>query len=183
MDFPPCKKRQPADGGLSFLGLKLLFDNFEDFHGAGLGADAAGDALGGILGVFRVDHQTEGACFLTCAAVCAELLVDDVNTLGVLSDGTGRTCFRTLAALGTYHGLGYALAINDLDAGLIGMEFLVECLGTGLDALQASHTGGAFLYSQLFHSMYLTIILYFLFEQNYYTAVQSKNQSILFDLQ
>ena len=130
----------------------LLFDDLQDLHGASLDTDAAGDALGNRI-LILLDHDLEGAGFLALAAANAQLLVDHVHTgLGVLGDGTVLTGLHTLAALDADHGLGTGTLGNDLDAGQIGIEFLVECLGAGLDALQAGHTLSIFIDSQLLHS-------------------------------
>ena len=69
----------------------LLFDDFQNLHGAGLYADTAGDALGGNRRVLCLDHNMEGAGFHTLAAANAELLIDHIDALCVLSDGTGLT--------------------------------------------------------------------------------------------
>jgi hypothetical protein len=64
------------------------------------------------------------------------------------------TGLHALAALNAHHGLSSAvLTGNDLDAGIVGMELLVECLRAGLNALQASHTLGILLNGQLLHRM------------------------------
>jgi hypothetical protein len=138
----------------ALMGLFLLFDDLQDLHGASLHADAAGDALGNRR-LFLVYHNLHGAGFHTLAAADAQLLVDHVNTgLGVLGNSAVLTGLHTLAALDANHRLGAAvLGSHDLNAGIVGMELLIECLGAGLNALQASHTFGILLNSQLLHRM------------------------------
>jgi hypothetical protein len=59
----------------------------------------------------------------------------------------------TLAALDADHGLSVTSLIGaDLDSAEGHVKFLIECFGTGLNALQASHALGVFLNSQLFHN-------------------------------
>ena len=131
--------------------MKLLLDDLQNLHGAGLGADAAGDALGG-GGTLVLDDQTEGAGGGALAAVGAELLVDHVDAgLGVLGDGTGLTSLGAQTALGADQGLCGTLALHDLDAGLGHIVDLVESLGASLDALQAGHALGTLLNRQLLH--------------------------------
>ena len=129
----------------------LLFDDFQNLHGAGLDTDAAGDALGsGILGL--QNHDLHGAGFHALAAADTQLLVDHVNAgLGILGDSAVLTDLHALAALDAGHGLGTVALGNDLDAGIIGVEFLVEGFGAGLNALQASHTFRIFLNNELLH--------------------------------
>jgi hypothetical protein len=131
---------------------KLLLHDLQNLHGACLDADTAGDALGsGILGL--QDHDLHGAGLDTLAAADALLLVDHVDAgLGILGDGFMLTGLHALAALDAGHRLGSVALRNDLNAGQIGIEFLVECLGASLNALQASHALGVFLNSQLFHN-------------------------------
>lgn len=129
----------------------LLFDDFQDLHGAGLHANTAGDALGGNRRVLCLDHNMEGAGFHALAAANTELLVDHIDTLCVLSNGTSLTGSSALAALNTNHGFCFALQLNDLDAGLTGMELFVKSVGTSTNTFQASHALGALLNSQFFH--------------------------------
>ena len=144
----------------------LLFDDLQDFHGAGLDADAAGDALGsGAL--FGQDHDLHGAGFDTLAAADTLLLVDHVNAgLGILGDSLMLTGLHALAALDADHGLGSVALSGDLDAGQIGVKLLVECLGASLNTLQAGHTFGILLNSQLFHNGGFS---FFSILQQYYT--------------
>ena len=133
--------------------IRLLLDDLQDLHGAGLDADAAGDALGS-GGVLVLDDQAEGAGLGALAAAGAELLADHVNAgLGVLGDGTVGASFGAQTALGADLGLGSALALHDLDAGLGDIILLVESLGASLDTLQAGHALGAFLDRQLLHKI------------------------------
>jgi len=87
----------------------------------------------------------------TLAAANAELLVDGVNTLCILGDGTGFTNSGALAALHANHGLCLTLEIYDLNAGLVGIELFVESIGTGTNTFQTCHALGAFFNSQFFH--------------------------------
>ena len=132
--------------------VSLVFDDLQHFHGASLGTDAAGDALGGGA-AFLQDHNLHGAGFHALAAGNAELLVDHVDTgLGILGDGTGLTDLCALAALNTSHGLCVASLIGtDLNCAESHIELLVECLRAGLNALQASHALLVFLNGQFFH--------------------------------
>ena len=130
--------------------MDLFFHDFQHFHGAGLGADAAGDALGG--GVLQ-NHDLHGACLHALAAGNTLLLIDHVNAgLGVLGNGLMLTGLHALAALDADRGFGTGTLGNDLDAGQIFVKFLVESLGTSADTLQACHTLDIFLNSKLFHS-------------------------------
>ena len=136
---------------LSGKGFSLLLDDLQDFHGASLDADAAGNALGSGSALV-VDHELEGAGLDALAAAGAELLVDHVDTgLGILGDGTGLAGLGAQTALGADLGLGSALTLHDLDAGLGDIVNLVESLGTSLNALQAGHALGALLDRQLLH--------------------------------
>jgi hypothetical protein len=142
------QKRQPK---LPFYVGKLLLDDFQDLHRAGLDTNAAGDALGG--GIFRLqDHDLHGAGLDTLAAGNTLLLVDHVNTgLGILGDSLMLTGLHALTALDANHGLGSSTLGNDLDAGQIGVKFLVERLRASLDTLQASHTFSILINSELLH--------------------------------
>ena len=106
--------------------IRLLLDDLQDLHGAGLDADAAGDALGS-GGVVVLDDQAEGAGLGALAAAGAQLLADHVNAgLGILGDGTVGASLGAQTALGADLGLGGALALHDLDAGLGDIILLVE---------------------------------------------------------
>ena len=133
--------------------MNLLFHDLQHFHGAVLDTDAAGDALGNRI-FLLVNHDLHGAGLDTLAAADTVLLVDHVNTgLGVLGDGTVLTGLHALTALNADHGLCTAvLTGNDLDAGVIGMKFLIECFGAGTDTFQTSHTFHIFLHSELLHN-------------------------------
>jgi hypothetical protein len=131
---------------------KLFLDDLQDFHGASLHADTAGNALGGRT-FRRLHHHLHGANFNALAAGGAELLVNQVHTgLGILSDRTGFTDFLTLAALDTGHGLCTGTLGNDLDAGQVFIEFLKESGGAGADALQTGHAFYILFYRKLFHT-------------------------------
>ena len=130
----------------------LLFDDFQDLHGADLDTDAAGDALGSSGTLVVGDHQTEGAGLGTLAAAGAELLADHVHAgLGVLGDGTVGAGLGTQTALGADLGLGSTLTLHDLDAGLGDIVDLVESLRASLDTLQAGHALGTLLDGKLLH--------------------------------
>ena len=130
----------------------LVFDDFQHFHGAGLGADATGDALGGGT-AFLQDHNLHGAGFHALAAGDAELLVDHVDTgLGILSDGTGLADLHALTALDAGHGLGLACLVGaDLNSAESDIKFLVESFSASLNTLQTGHALFIFLNGQFLH--------------------------------
>jgi hypothetical protein len=156
------------------LKAKLLLDNFQNFHGASLGADAAGDALGNGI-AFLMYHDLHGADLNTLAALHAQLLVDHVDTsLLVLGDCTVLTGLHALAALNADGGLGITVLGNtDLNGAEGHVKFLVECFGTSLNALQASHALSVFLNSELLH---IKNPLCFFVIQKYYTGISKKMQ-------
>ena len=130
---------------------KLLFHDLQNFHGAGLDADTASDALGS-RGFGLHDHDLHGAGRYALAAADAELLVDHVHAgLGILGDGTVLTSLHALTALDAGHGLGTGTLGNHLDAGQILMELLVESGRAGTDALQAGHAFDILFNSKLLH--------------------------------
>ena len=132
-------------------GSRLLLDDLQDLHGAGLDADAAGDALGSGI-AFLQDHDLHGADFDTLAAADTLFLVDHVNAgLGILRDCLMLTDLHALAALDADIGFCSIALGNNLDAGQIGIKLLVECFGTGLNALQTSHALGTLFNSELLH--------------------------------
>ena len=127
----------------------LLFDDLKQLHGAGLGADAAGDALGS---GFTKRHHLHGTDLDALAAGGAELLVDHVYAgLGVLGDGVVGTGAGTLAALDAGFDLDIALVVHDTDAALGFIKHLVKRLGAGPDAGQTRHAFDALFYGKLFH--------------------------------
>ena len=138
---------------LRFCLQKLLFDDLQNIHGAGLDTDAAGDALGNGV-AFLMYHDLHGADLDALAALDAQLLVDHVNAgLGILGDGAVLAGLHALAALDADHGLGFAVLAGDhLDAGVKRIGFLIECSGASLSALQASHAFGIFLNGELLHN-------------------------------
>ena len=140
----------------------LLFNDLQNIHGASLNTDATSNALGN-GSAFLMYHDLHGADLNTLATLDAQLLVDHVNAgLCVLSDGAMLTSLHALAALDANHGLGIAvLTGNDLDAGVDGIRLLIESLGTSLSALQASHTFGIFLNSELLHSREISFYIIF----------------------
>ena len=147
-------------GTASVAGKKLLLDDLQDLHGAGLDADAAGDALGGgALGL--QDHDLHGADLDALAAADTVLLADHVDAgLGVLGDGAVLTDLHALAALDADVGLGVVALCNDLDAGKIFIEFLIKCSGASTDALEACHALSVFLNRQSFHQICPLLYLY-----------------------
>ena len=132
--------------------VSLVFDDLQHFHGASLGTDAAGDALGGGA-AFLQDHNLHGAGFHALAAGNAELLVDHVDTgLGILGDGTGLADLHALTALDAGHGLGLACLVGaDLNSAEGDIKFLVESFGASLNTLQAGHALFIFLNGQFLH--------------------------------
>ena len=139
---------------------KLLFDDLQDFHGASLDTDAAGDALGSGA-VLGHNHDLHGADLDTLAAGNALLLVDHVNAgLGVLGDGLVFTDLHALAALDADIGLSSTVLLNDVDAAQSHIVNLIESLGTGLDTLQASHAFCALYNSELLHKRTLLYMLF-----------------------
>ena len=134
------------------LCMDLLFYDFQNFHGAGLDTDAAGNALGsGCTG--RRHHNLHGAHLGALAAGGAQLFVDHVHTgLGILGNCTGLTGLGAFAALDTGHGLGSTGLVNDLDAGQVLMKFLIESNRTGADTFQASHALATLLNCESLHS-------------------------------
>ena len=146
----------------------LLFHDFQHFHGASLDTDAAGNALGSRT-LFGHDHDLHGAGLDTLAAADTLLLVDHVNAgLGVLSDGFVLAGTHALAALDANIGLCSAVLVDDLDAAQGDIVNLIKSLGTGLDALQASHAFCALLNSELLHKRTL---LYYLFTKPLYMCI------------
>ena len=158
-------KKEKAAAAAFSVKTQLLLDDLQDLHGAGLDADAAGDALGSGA-VLGHNHDLHGADLDTLAAGNALLLVDHVNAgLGVLGDGLVLTDLHALAALNADIGLGGTVLLNDVDAAQGNVINLIESLGTGLDTLQASHAFCALLNSELLHKRTLLYILF------YYTSI------------
>ena len=139
-------------GGNSRHSIGLLFHNFQDVHGTSLDADTASDALGSSA-AFLHDHDLHGAGFHALAAGNAQLLVDHIHTgLGILGDRTLLASLLALAALDAGHRLCTVTLGNDLDAGIVRMEFLVKCVGASLHAFQTSHTFRTLFNHQLLHN-------------------------------
>ena len=131
--------------------IKLLLDNLENSHGASLGTNAAGNALG-CRTLSRLDHDLHGADLHALAAGGTQLLVDHVHTgLGVLGDGTGLTDLCALAALDAGHGFSACTLGNHLDAAQIRVKCLKKRSRASADALQACHTLGSFINRKLLH--------------------------------
>ena len=137
--------------------MKLLFDDLQDLHGASLCADAAGNALGSRT-LSLHDHNLHGAGLDTLATTNTQLLVDHVDAgLGILSDSAVLTGSHALAALDAGIGLCASTLCNDLDAGQIGIKFLVESGGASLNTLQASHTFSVLIDNELLHNEILLL--------------------------
>ena len=154
--------------------LDLFLHDFQQFHGAGLDADAAGNALGGGAAFLEHDH-VHGAGFGALAAADALLLVDHVHAgLGVLGDGFVLTGTHTLAALNAGIGLGAGTLGHDADTTLLLVKFLIERLGTGGDALQTCHALHIFLSSELLHSAELSFVFLFPFIIHVYARKSNK---------
>ena len=131
--------------------LKLLLDDLQDFHGASLDADAAGDALGGRI-AFLQNHNLHGANLHTLTARNALLLVDHVNTgLGILGNCLMFANLHALTALNADIGLCSIALCYNTDAGQVLIELLVKCFGAGLNTLQTGHAGFIFLNGELLH--------------------------------
>ena len=152
------------DGGET----ELLLNNLQNLHGTGLGANAAGDALGGrIFGL--QNHDLHGAGFHALAAANTVLLVNHVDTgLGVLGNGTMLTGLHALAALNAGIGLGTGSLGYNSDAAQILMELLIERFGAGTNTLQACHALRVFFNREFFHGktnsfMYIEKPEFFLF--------------------
>jgi hypothetical protein len=130
----------------------LLLHDFQNIHGADLGTNATGNALGcGAVGLH--DHNLHGACFHALAAADTQLLVDHVNAgLGILGNGAVLTDLHALAALNADNRLCALTLGNNLDAGQVLMKLLIESVGTGTDTLQACHALDILLNSQLLHN-------------------------------
>ena len=160
--FSKTKKQLPY--GSCFYKSNLLFDNLKNFHGASLNADTAGNALGnGILSLMY--HDLHGAHSDTSATADTQFLIDHVNAgLGILGDRAVLTGLHALTALDAGHRLGAGTLCNDLDRGIVLMEFLVKGLGTGANAFQTSHTFNILFNSKLLHNkgvsfMYLILVI------------------------
>ena len=126
-------------------------DDLEQLHGASLGAQAAGNALGSVGSALDQDDQVLGASLNALAAGLALLLVDHVHAGLVLGDGVLGASLSALAALGADGGGDNAADQIDLQASLVLMEFLVVGLGASLDASQTSLTLNTTLNGKLFH--------------------------------
>ena len=153
---PACKFAEiyiwtNESGGHASAALGLFFDDLQQLHGTCLDADAAGGAFAGIRDGLVLDDEAEGTRFDALAAAGTEFAADHPDTLGVLGDRPGGTGLGALAALDADHGSDVFAALNDLQGSLIGVEFLIVCVGAGADALQTGHALHAFFDGQLFH--------------------------------
>ena len=132
--------------------ISLLFYDFQDLHGAYLCADAAGDALASSIAFFQ-NHNLHGADLNALATGNAELLVDHVHAgLGILGDCPVFANLFALTALNAGHGLCASALGDDLNAGIIGVEFFIEGVGACTHALQTSHTFCTFFNGELLHN-------------------------------
>ena len=130
---------------------KLLLHDLQQLHGANLGTNATGNALGS--GLFRLlHHNLHGAGLNALSAANAELFVDHIHAgLGILGDSAMLAGSHTLTALDAGHGLCTGTLGYDLDTGQILMELLIEGCGTSTNTLQASHTFYILLNSKFLH--------------------------------
>ena len=146
------KRKEPRHCRGSTIYVGLAFDDFQDLHGASLGADATSNALRGSA-AFLQDHNLHGAGFHALAARNTELLINHVDAgLGILGNSTMLTNLHALATLDASHGLGLASLVGaDLDGAECHIKFLIECFGASLNALQTSHALFIFLNSQFLH--------------------------------
>ena len=130
---------------------ELLFYDFQNFHGANLDTDAAGDARG--RRIFGLEnHNLHGANFYALTTGNTLLLVDHVNAgLGVLGNCLMLTGLHALSALNAGHGLGAGALTYYLNAGIILMEFLVKCLRASPNALKTCHTFNILLNRESLH--------------------------------
>ena len=121
---------------------ELLFHNLQNFHGAGLDANAAGNALRDR--VFGLMHHHLGGAYLDAlAAADTELFINHIYAgLGILRDRAMFAGFHALSALDAHIGSCVGSLGNNLDAAVILVKFLIESLGAGSDAFQASHALG-----------------------------------------
>ena len=117
------------------FGISLLFYDFQNFHGARLHANTAGDTLGdGILAL--VNHNLHGANLYALAAADASFLVDHVNAgLGILGNSIMLTSLHALTALNAHIGLCTGTLCNNLNGRVIRMKFLIKSLGAGTHTL------------------------------------------------
>ena len=142
LQITTTSKKQPLFAAVC---IKLFFDDFQHFHGAGLDTNAAGDALGN-RAVFLMYHNLHGANFHTLTATNTFLLIDHINAgLGILGNRLMLTSLHALATLDANHRLCTGALGNDLQCAQIGMEFLIECVGASVNTSQAGHTLYIFL--------------------------------------
>ena len=132
--------------------LKAALADLEDLHRAGLDTDTAGDALRGGRRTGNLQHHAERAGLHALAAANAELLIDHVHAgFRILGDRTVLTGRSTLAALDAGHRADLAVALNDLQAGLVLMELFIKCGRAGADALQTCHARNILLDEKFLH--------------------------------
>ena len=144
------EKAAPEKGAARFH-TGLFLHDLQDFHGTGLGADSAGDALGSRAFGFE-HHYLHGAGLHALATADTVLLVNHINAgLGVLGNGLMFAGFHALAALNAHIGLGAGALGNNSDAAQILMKFLIKCLRTCPDTLQTGHALRVFFNREFFH--------------------------------
>ena len=124
----------------------LFLNDLKDTHRTGLGADAAGNALGGgALG--GLNHNLHRADLNTFAAGCTQLLIDHIHAgLRILRNGARLTDLHAFTALNTGHRLSTAALSNHLNGTQVRVKGLIKGGGAGTNALQARHTLGCFIY-------------------------------------
>ena len=114
----------------------------ENGHGAGLGAECAGDALAGLAHLGGQNHHMHGAGLHALAAAHALLLVDHVHALGVLADGLLGADPGALAAHDAAHDLGLTVGLGgEADAAEIGVKGIIKGFRAGPDAGEAGLAG------------------------------------------
>ena len=132
--------------------IPLLLHHAQQVHRTGLGADAAGNALGGRL---THRHNLHRACLDAVSAADAQLFVDHIDAgLGILADRAMGAGAHAFAALYAGLDLGFALVVHDLYAALGRIKLLVEGLGAGPDAAQARHALNVFIGYKLLHRLF-----------------------------
>lgn len=130
----------------------MLFNYLQNFHGALLGAYAAGYAFAGEGIGIGLDHDAHRAGGNAFAALSAELFVYHVHALGILGDSSGGADLGTFAALnaGLDH-RGTVFLLTQCYAREVGVELLIKCGRAGNHTLQTCVAGRLVLYFQLFH--------------------------------
>ena len=129
----------------------LFFHDFQNFHGASLYADTAGNALRRRT-LSRGNHDLHGAGFHTLTAGGAKLLIDHVHTgLGILGDSASLTDLHALTTLDAGHRLCTGTLGNYLNAAKVLIKLLKKCIGASADTFQAGHTFNVLFHRKLLH--------------------------------